>query len=195
MTTKKLALSVTTLGLAMALGLTGCSGSHDTHASSTTSATDQAGDAAKQGDIMFAQMMIPHHEQAVQMADQALDTKHQASAEVKKLAEQIKATQGPEIQQMQGWLNQWGAPATADAHAGHSMEGMMTEEQMTSLDKAAGADFDKQWLTMMIAHHEGAVTMSQAVLKTTKNSEVIVLADSIIKGQKKEIDQMKKLLA
>lgn len=194
MNRREIALTLTALGAAACLTLTGCGGGHDTHASPSSPSAATGAEASKQGDVRFAQMMIPHHRQAVEMSDLALDRTHQAGTDVTKLATQIKAAQGPEIQQLQGWLSEWGAPATADAHAGHSMDGMMTEEQMTALGKATGADFDKQWLTMMIAHHEGAVTMSQDVLTTTQNAEVKTMAESIIKGQEQEIDEMKKLL-
>ncbi len=93
------------------------------------------------------------------MADLALDAKADASEQVRALATDIKAAQDPEIQTMQSWLTSWGAPAGAGMD--HSMPGMMGETEMASLKDATGTDFDRQWLTMMIAHHEGAITMAQ----------------------------------
>jgi uncharacterized protein (DUF305 family) len=150
--------------------------------------------------------MIPHHQQAVEMADMALDPTHEASPEVKKLAQQIKGAQDPEIQEMTEWLQAWGAPtampgATGDMsgmdHSGHdmggmTMSGMMTEEQMQQLAAAKGEAFDTLWLQMMIEHHEGAIQMAEQVKATSSNQQVITLADAIIAAQKKEIATMQK---
>ena len=128
-------------------------------------------------DITFAQLMIPHHEQAVQMADMALQ--QATSPEVTDLATQIKAAQDPEIQQMRGWLQQWGAPEQMDGvdgmdhgdmdMGGQTAGGMMSDEDMGALMDASGADFDRMWLTMMIAHHEGAIEMAEQVKAQSTN--------------------------
>ena len=135
-------------------------------------------------------MMIPHHEQAVEMADVALanDT---ASQDVKALAAQIKAAQDPEIQTMKGWLAQWGASESA-GQMDHG--GMMSDDDMSSLMGASGPEFNQMWLTMMIEHHEGAVEMAQDVLATTSNPEVEQLATAVVQGQEKEITTMKEML-
>jgi uncharacterized protein (DUF305 family) len=149
--------------------------------------------AAAPGDVMFAQMMIPHHQQAVEMADMALQDKAQASPQVRDLADQISKAQGPEIETMTSWLTNWGASTSAPMD--HSMPGMMGEGDMTKLAGLSGPEFDKEWLTMMVAHHEGAITMAQDVLGTTSNAEVRSLAQSIVDGQQAEITTMKQLLA
>lgn len=187
------------VAVALALGLTGCGSDHGTgmsgmnHGSSSSSSTSGTPDAGRQGDVMFAQMMIPHHEQAVEMADMALA--RPSSAEVTGLARQIKAAQGPEIASMQEWLREWGAPAAADdsAHMGHG-GGMMSSADMGSLEVARGAEFDRMWLTMMIEHHEGAVVMAEDVLGTTTNPDVKAMAQAIVDGQTKEIATMRALL-
>ncbi|MGB3041337.1 MAG: DUF305 domain-containing protein, partial [Candidatus Nanopelagicales bacterium] len=108
--------------------------------------------------------------------------------------------------QMQGWLTQWGAPTgmptTADSGdmpgmdmGGMSSDGMMTSEQMSSLESARGADFNKMWLEMMISHHEGAIQMAQDVKAQATNPQVVQLADDIIASQTAEIATMKKELA
>lgn len=141
---------------------------------------------------MFAQMMIPHHQQAVEMADQALQK--DASPQVTELAEQIKAAQGPEIETLKKWLQEWKAPMTAEeGHGGHG-GGMMAEGDMKDLSAASGPAFDEMWLTMMIQHHNGAVDMARDVLKTTNNPEVKEMAQAIVHGQNKEIATMKALL-
>jgi uncharacterized protein (DUF305 family) len=161
-----------------------------------------AATAADAGDVAFAQMMIPHHQQAVEMADLALDKAE--SPEVVALAEQIQGAQQPEIDDMTAWLQDWGAPVPSpDAavdHSGHDMgsmsggTGMMTEQQMDDLATASGADFDLMWLDMMIVHHEGAIVMSRQVLETTSDPRVEQMAQAIIDGQTAEIATMQQLM-
>ncbi len=172
---------------------TGTAGAEDSPAAVTT--------AADAGDVAFAQMMIPHHQQAVEMADLALDEAE--SPDVVALAEQIQGAQQPEIDQMTVWLQAWGAPVPSpDAavdHSGHDMAGMsggtgmMTEQQMDDLAAASGVDFDQMWLGMMIAHHEGAIVMSRQVLETTSDPQVEQMAEAIIDGQSAEIVTMQQL--
>lgn len=185
-------------GLAAVLTLTACGsgsekaggsmGSMGGHGSSTSQAP---GDDNRARDVMFAQMMIPHHEQAIEMADLALDNPS-ASGEVRRLAEQIKAAQDPEIQTMNRWLREWGASASAPMD--HGPGGMMSAKDMTALGQAKGSAFDRMWLTMMVEHHEGAVTMAQDVLSTTADAAVKALSQAIVDGQKEEIATMQGLL-
>ena len=150
-------------------------------------------------DVSFAQQMIPHHQQAVEMADLALT--RETSPEVKKLAEQIKAAQGPEIEMMSMWLQSWGAPMEmGEDHSGHDMggmdmSGMMSDEDMQALADAQGAEFDRMWLEMMIAHHQGAISMAEQVKGASSNADVTSLAGAVMTGQAEEIDTMQKLLA
>jgi uncharacterized protein (DUF305 family) len=149
-------------------------------------------------DAMFANDMIPHHGQAVQMADMILAKT--TNAEVKALAEKIKAAQSPEIATMAGWLKGWGKPVPDPyAHlagmAGMSHGGMMSAEQMGQLDKATGAAADKLFLTQMQEHHAGAVDMAKGELANGSNAEAKKLAQSIITSQTAEIAQMKAMVA
>lgn len=150
-------------------------------------------------DVSFAQQMIPHHQQAVEMADLALT--RETSPEVKKLAEQIKAAQGPEIEMMSMWLQSWGAPMEmGEDHSGHDMggmdmSGMMSEDDMQALADAQGPEFDRMWLEMMIAHHQGAISMAEQVKGASSNADVTSLAGAVMTGQAEEIDTMQKLLA
>lgn len=167
------------------------------------SATEQHNDA----DVMFVSMMIPHHQGAIEMADLALA--RASSAEVKKLAAAIKAAQGPEIEQLQGWLDDWGMPAAATSaaapmsgmdHAGMAQGDMgemagMSRADMDKLKAASGAEFDKLFLTQMIAHHRGAIDMSDAVLANGSNPQVKALAQQIKDAQQEEITTMEGLLA
>ncbi|PWR16148.1 DUF305 domain-containing protein [Micromonospora sicca] len=151
-----------------------------------------------EADVMFARMMIPHHQQAVEMAE--LADSRAADPEVKKLAGQIKAAQAPEIATMNGWLTAWGAPAPS-ASAGHGtpgmthgMPGMMSDADLAKLEAASGVDFDRQFLTMMIAHHEGAITMAQEEIASGAKPDARALAERIVTAQRGEIDLMNKIL-
>ncbi len=167
--------------------------------------SDKAEDHNAQ-DVTFAQEMIPHHQQAVEMADMA--PAKASSDKVKDLAGRIKAAQGPEMATMKGWLSTWGEPAEASSsggmagmdHGGGDMAGMagmgmMTDAQMKELGAAGGAEFDRMFLTMMIAHHEGAVAMARTELEKGKFQPAKQLAQSIIDGQQKEITEMRGLLS
>ena len=141
-------------------------------------------------EIMFAQGMMPHHQQAIEMSNMAL--KNGASSEVKKLAKGIIASQGKEISQLKYWLT-----ATKSSMAmGHDMGmgGMLTKNDLIALKKLKGSKFDAAFLKAMIAHHEGALEMV-LMLDRTKNSEAKKIAMDIRAGQSDEITLMKKLLA
>ena len=164
------------------------------HDKTPMSASDTSTTAdGRQGDIMFAQMMIPHHEQAITMADLALDPSAKASGQVRDFAKDIKGAQGTEIQTMEGWLEDWDAPTASSSGMDHG-SGMMTQEEMAKLESATGAEFDKQWLTLMIKHHQGAVTMAEQVLTTTEDDAVERMAKAIVKAQKAEIEAMQREL-
>ena len=158
-------------------------------------ATSQAPGTHNPADVTFAQGMVVHHEQAIEMSRSA--TGRAGSPQVRALAEQIAAAQGPEIDRLNGWLRDWGAaPAQHSGHGGHQqMDGMMSAEQMRGLAQASGADFDRRFLSMMIEHHEGAVSMARAELKSGAFPEAKQLAQRIIDTQRAEIGTMRGLLA
>ena len=188
-------LAIPAASAVLILALSACGSGDDSHstmpgAGTTSSSTADGTTTASSGDVEFAQMMIPHHEQAVEMADVALEN-DTASQDVKALAAQIKAAQDPEIQTMKGWLAQWGA-SESSGQMDHG--GMMSDDDMSSLMGASGPEFDQMWLTMMIEHHEGAIEMAQDVLATTSNPEVEQLATAVVQGQEKEITTMKGML-
>ena len=179
------------LAFVAALMLAGC-GSDNGSGDSSSGGGENFNDA----DVTFAQSMIPHHQQAVGMADIALDPARGAGAEVVDLATRIKAAQDPEIQTMTAWLNEWGAEVPSDDHGmGMDGPGMMTEEEMESLGGASGTEFDSMWMEMMVRHHEGAIEMSNAEVASGSNSDAIALAKTIITAQQAEIDEMNGLLA
>jgi uncharacterized protein (DUF305 family) len=217
-------------GLALAAALAGCSSTADTGAaaSSTPSAnagmmngsatsspgtggsmmngsTDADAGTGSAADIAFTQLMIPHHQQAIQMAD--LAASNAVSPEVKALAAQIKAAQGPEITMMGQWLAGWGGPSTMPSATandsttggmgmgGMTVAGMMSAADMTNLGHATGAAFDTMWLQMMITHHQGAIAMAQQLATTTTNPQVKALAEAITASQTAEITTMQQMLA
>ena len=159
------------------------------HSMGASSAPTTAGHNAQ--DVMFAQMMIPHHQQAVVMAKQAA-TKA-SSPQVKQLAGQIEQAQGPEIQKMTGWLTTWGAsqPSGSSMQMG---DGMMSAHDMANLDKLSGKSFDQAFLQMMIKHHQGAITMAKTEQAQGSSADAKALADSIVTSQSAEITEMQKLL-
>ncbi len=156
-----------------------------------TSAADH-----NQADVMFSMMMIPHHAQAVEMAD--LVPSRSQDAELTALARRIKAAQQPEIDRMRGWLEDWGL--TAPMSNGHAdrmggMNGMMSEADLEELGSATGATFERRWLEMMVEHHEGAIAMAKSVEAAGTHPGTRALAESIVTSQQAEIDTMRKMLA
>ena len=163
-----------------------------TQTSGPAGEVDQTHNAA---DTMFAQMMIVHHEGAIEMADLAVN--RAASEEVRTLAEGISAAQGPEIEQMTSWLEAWGESTTPmddmEGHGGMDMDGMSQEEAMAELEGLSGTEFDRRFLELMIAHHEGAVTMAEDELADGQNPQARELAQKIIDDQQAEIAEMEQL--
>jgi uncharacterized protein (DUF305 family) len=195
------AVPIAALGIAAAL--TACGDTSDAGSASSgmdmdsSSPASPSSSAGAEADIAFAQLMVPHHQQAVEMASLAL--KYGKSQDVKALAAQIQDAQSPEIEQMAGWLEDWGVPMEMD-EGNHDMggmtgSGMMSEEDMGTLASMRGEDFDQMWLRMMISHHEGAIQMAQDVLAQSSSEEVKTLAQSVIDGQTAEIDTMQQLFA
>jgi len=162
-----------------------------------------------EADVAFAQMMIPHHEQAVVMSQLAPDRAE--DEQVLELAEQIEAAQAPEIEEMTGWLEDWGEEVGGhdmgdmDMEEGEdmgdmdmddsSMPGMMSDEEMTELEGLSGAEFDVMFLEMMTAHHEGALEMAETEIADGEFPDAIALAETIIETQQAEIEEMEGLLA
>jgi uncharacterized protein (DUF305 family) len=207
MNKKFLTLSAT--AIAAALALAGCStGSSGSSATSTSTGSSVPGmDHGGSGmmsssapasaehnaaDTMFAQGMIPHHEQAVEMSEMMLQKKD-IQASVTDLATRIKAAQAPEIGTMTGWLNSWNESATMGP--GHTMDGMMGEDELKELEAAQGTEAAKLFLKQMIAHHEGAVMMAKTETAQGKNADAIKLSKDIVTAQEAEIKEMQDLLA
>ncbi|GAB2962919.1 DUF305 domain-containing protein [Streptomyces heilongjiangensis] len=203
---RRAALTVT--AGAAALVLTACGGDaddrHDMGSTASESGSPQAGSSGgaeagghNKADVGFAEEMIQHHRQAVDMAELAAG--RAASQQVKDLATKIKGAQDPEIETMSGWLTAWGEKVPEDmAGMGHDMAsgmpGMMSAEDMAALEKASGAAFDEKFLTLMVEHHEGAVEMAETEKAEGRYGPAIDLAEDVITAQTAEIEQMEKML-
>ncbi|WP_405813611.1 DUF305 domain-containing protein [Streptomyces sp. NBC_01390] len=146
-------------------------------------------DSPNSADISYARMMIEHHAQAIEISE--LAPKRALSTPVKRLAERIAAAQGPEIAAMQGWLKDTGSDGEPTAHAHEAMPGMATEAQLAKLRAAKGKAFDELFLTLMITHHEGAVTMATEVKAQGNNVRIEEMADDVIAQQTSEINRMR----
>ena len=206
---RKPALMVATVAVA-AVFAAGCTdrsdqSSDDGHAEHDHSTSEHHGSGASPGpvqgtedgthngeDVKFAQHMIPHHSQAVEMSDILL-AKRDVDPRVRGLAEEIKAAQAPEIEQMQGWLTGWGNPPMPAMDHG-SMEGMVAPADIDKLRSASGVEAAKLFLTQMIGHHEGAITMAQNQIDAGVFEPATALAREIVDSQQREIDEMKQIL-
>ncbi|WP_343212798.1 DUF305 domain-containing protein [Arthrobacter sp. Br18] len=182
-----------------------------TEAMPSASASAEAMAEHNEADVMFAQMMLPHHRQAVEMSEMLLE-KEGIDPAVTDLATQIKEAQEPEIEQLTGWLESWGEPMemteegmeSMDAGMGSGMEsmdpgmgpmdGMMSEEGMAALGTAEGTEAETMFLESMTAHHNGAVQMAQQEIQDGMFPDAIALAETIVETQQAEIDEMTALL-
>jgi uncharacterized protein (DUF305 family) len=192
-----LVLSVVALGLAACSSPEeGTSPGHDMPMMSSPASPGQAadGESFSTADVTFAQMMVPHHEQAIEMSDIVLAADG-IDPGVAELAEAIKAAQQPEIDQMNAWLDDWGAASSTSGHDGHgSMDGMMSEGDMAALADADGAEASRLYLEQMIVHHDGAIVMAERELADGRHEGAVAMAEEIIEVQKTEIERMREML-
>lgn len=203
-------LPVLALTAALLLALTGCDGGSASESASAAPSVIAPGapgekattlsqeDAAKAlpddspnaADVTYVTNMIAHHQQALVMTSLA-DT-HASGKQVRGLAARIDAAQGPEIDVMEAWLKtNGGSHDAAHGHDHSKMPGMATEAQLAALRQARGAEFDRQFLRLMITHHQGAVTMATEVLTHGRNVQVGEWANEVIAQQSAEIARMR----
>jgi len=194
--TTRLAAGIAALAAAV---LASCSTAttQDRSAHEPTVATAEASTPHDAVDAMFGQLMIPHHEQAVELA--ALVPERSTNPAVVTLAATISGQQKPEIDTMKAMLANWGVnPDDASHDSGHggiAMQGMVDDATLIKLEALRGAEFDQLWLTSMIAHHRGAIGMAKSEIADGKNPEMIALARNIVRAQQAEIDQMTPMLS
>ena len=162
------------------------SSGHMGHGTSSSSNANYTG-----ADIMFLQMMIPHHQQAIDISNLAM--KASSDPELLELAKIIARDQAAEIKQMKAWLKDAGA----SEDMGHSMDGMggmLNDDELASLRAATGKEFDTLWLKGMTEHHDGAIHMTQ-MIEDAQNEDIKAFGTKVIKDQSEQIAQMKKMLA
>lgn len=218
--TMKRTLVLSTLTVASTLALAACgeateSGNTDATTSATSTATttpettetttattEADGETStdhNDADIMFAQMMIPHHQQAVEMSEMLL-AKEGIPAQVVEFAQGVIDAQGPEIDRMNAMLEAWGQQPVTDSGGMGTMDemggmsGMMSQEDMTALEEAQGTEAARLYLEQMTAHHEGAVDMARDEVADGQNPHAITLAEQVINDQEVEIAQMQQML-
>lgn len=196
-------LKLIVLAVALLVSLAGCSDDGDAGGKDRSSAI-AASEDFNQADVDFATEMVQHHAQALAMVD--LTDSRDVSPAISELAEQIRMTQGPEIELMVDWLNEWDQPVPetmrdhANAHGdaesemGADLPGMMSAEEMATLAAAQGEEFERLFLESMIEHHLGAVEMATTEKSEGEDPDAIALADAIIDTQQREIGQMEALL-
>ncbi|MBD0707045.1 MULTISPECIES: DUF305 domain-containing protein [unclassified Streptomyces] len=206
--TLALAGAVTAAGLLLAAcGTDGATGTATTPAPATASGPAAPG-PFNEADVMFAQMMIPHHQQALEMAELAAGRAE--DPEVKALVAAIEGAQDAEIRKMRSWLKGWGRPestgptstgsasagheSTGHGSGGHGMAGMMSEQDMKGLAATRGKAFDRTFAELMIAHHEGAVAMAREEQRGGGNATAKALADDVVRTQSAEISALRKIL-
>ncbi|PFG32412.1 DUF305 domain-containing protein [Sanguibacter antarcticus] len=198
-TKTRIAAFAASLTLATALAACGDAAPEAESTPAAQETSQEAAEVAHNGaDTEFAQMMIVHHEGAVEMAD--LAATNAESEEVKDLATEISAAQGPEIDTMTSWLESWGEETSPDDgmegmdHGDMEMEGLDQEAVMAELGALTGTEFDRRFLELMTSHHEGAVGMAQEELDSGENADALVLAQTIIDAQTTEIATMQGML-
>ena len=194
-----------TLILSACTGNADPAGTGEDPAPATSVATDTAGSGEEiseehnDADVMFAQMMIPHHQQAVEMSETLL-AKDDIPQNVADFAQGVIDAQGPEIDRMNAMLDAWGQEPMGDmgdsgGHGGHGgMSGMMSEDDMQQLEDATGTKAAKLYLEQMTRHHEGAVEMAEQQVSDGQNPQAIALAEQVIEDQEAEIQEMKTML-
>ena len=175
----------------------------DAQGRGAVSKTDAQGRKYAEGDVRFMQGMIAHHGQALEMA--ALVPRRSNRDDMKLMAQRIDVSQRDEIATMQRWLRERGEVAPAPTEHQHAtagrdslMPGMLTATQMAELTRETGAKFDSLFLTLMIQHHRGALTMVADLFGSQgggQDVEVFRFASDVDTDQRAEIDRMRLMLA
>jgi uncharacterized protein (DUF305 family) len=211
----KCSTTLTALALASALALVGCGADSSEQDAGTAAETSAPAASAPEGtgtapasgaaaeisaehnddDVMFAQMMIPHHEQAVDMSEILL-AKDDVPADVRAFAQKVVDAQGPEIERMNQMLRTWEAPMPGEDSTSmdHGTGGMMSEEDMGMLNDAQGTDAARLYLEQMTVHHEGAVEMARDQVEQGQNPQAVELAQQVVEDQEAEIAEMEQML-
>ena len=174
------------VALIMALSISGCASASNKGMDHEGHSSEASGDLSSD-DIMFLQMMIPHHQQAIDMSDLAL-TKS-SDSELLALAKDIRNEQAAEIITMKAWLDKAGADLDPGHSMGHDMGGMLSDSELAALKAATGKSFDLLWLKGMTGHHDGAIDMA-AMIEDADNDEIKSFGQAIVTSQSAQNKQM-----
>jgi uncharacterized protein (DUF305 family) len=192
----RMAAGLVAAATVIALSACGAGTREDRGASDAPATTAGAATGHNTDDVMFAQLMIPHHQQAVELA--ALVPDRSTDPELIRLAATIAGQQQPEIDAMKAMLAQWEVDSSGTTHEGAhgmTMAGMVDEATMVRLEALKGPAFDTLWLQSMIAHHQGAIEMANVEIAEGSNVDMVGLARAVVTAQQAEIDQMEQMLA
>lgn len=159
----------------------------------SSSSSEENSTPFNDSDVTFAMMMVPHHEQAVEMVDMIL-SKEGIDPKVIDIATRIKAAQEPEIIELLDWLDAWGSPMGSMSGMSGMGDGMMSDDDMDRLDAATGVEASTLFLEQMTTHHEGAIVMAESEIEDGENPAAISLAKDIASSQKAEISEMADIL-
>lgn len=211
MTSYPLRMAALVAAAAAVVAVSSCSTSTQSRPASPSTTATQAASGHNMADVMFAHMMIPHHQQALDLS--ALVPDRSTNQELITLAATIASEQQPEIDQMQAMLTDWGAMPGMSNMPGHGgmgdmpgmgdmggmggmgMSGMIDAATVTKLTSLSGQPFDVLWLQSMIVHHQGAIEMAQNEVADGSNPGMVNLAKGMVTAQQAEIDQMQRMLA
>ncbi|GHF04090.1 DUF305 domain-containing protein [Pseudolysinimonas yzui] len=193
--TKQRTGALASIVVAGALVLAGCTTTTDMNGMDHGASPATSDASFNAADEAFLVGMIPHHEQALEMAELVL-AKDDVDERVVELAQRIQAAQQPEIDLMTSWLEDWGLDPDLDGMGGmdHGSDGMMSDQDMAALEAASGPDASTLFLSQMIQHHTGAIVMAQQELDNGRDAQVLDLAQQIIDAQTAEIAEMEQLL-
>ncbi len=174
------------VALIMALSISGCASASNKGMDHEGHSSEASGDLSSD-DVMFLQMMIPHHQQAIDMSDLAL-TKS-TDSELLALAKNIRDEQAAEIVKMKAWLDKAGADLDPGHSMGHGMGGMLSDSELAALKAATGKNFDLLWLKGMTGHHVGAIDMA-TMIEDADNDEIKSFGQAIVTSQSAQNKQM-----
>lgn len=187
------AARIAALSLAAAAVLSGCGGPSVSEQRGRASRDSVAGISQpihNAADVTFAQHMIPHHQQAVDMA--AMVPSRTTNPTMGVIAIHIGTDQRAEISMLEGFLKQWGAFVDGGTMA---MDGMVDQATMNKLGSLTGPSFDQLWMESMISHHRGAVTMAAEELAHGESPDALRMAQIIVNVQQREISYLTDLLS
>jgi uncharacterized protein (DUF305 family) len=177
----------------LALVLSACGGESDTAAQAGAGTGSAAATSYSEGDVMFAQQMIPHHQQVVELAE--LAATKASDPELRAFAAQLQASESKVVGELTGMLTGWGKPTAMEDMSHQEMPGMASEQDMSSLASLSGAGFDRRFTQMMITHHIGASQLTMTEQQTGSSTQAKAIAAQLLQTQTEQVTQLQTILA